>query len=381
MSHNSPSLTTRSKNKISSEADKLILIYLFSEERYRDFFRYANQFPDIFGSTSSDKARVAARNRKNYIRNQFIANPKAIIGNLHKEGLSSIAVKVESDIEGFVRFHSQKATSTPTKLTPSKKAKVTLVEPEDDSIHSANSAFSSVNSGEEEQGDCTHRTKSSMSSISSHRLPVQHEYLINLDEPEMTQGNMFPLLCKEVKKDGVLCDKLCLKLKNIDLSDYTAKLYSARLADDFASVLLTLPRIPAYERNRKEVDHFHEQCKKVAKAKAGKGQQSGWSCDTAYTSHLRIVAMYEEQDQELLMTIQYHFPDNITCNNKYFNDGAGSEYKLIPKLVGFKRDPQFFASLIFEMVVDGSIRNYGARRLAAPSEEDEVLELIAGMSV
>lgn len=376
MPHNSEKLTTNNpyNKKSSAEADKLILIYLFGEERHRDFYRYANQYPDILGADNSGKTRVAARNRKNYLRNEFLANPRAIISDLHKQDLSALAINVESDIDGFVKFHSYQAKSTPTKLTPKKNNdKVTIVEPaEDDSIESANS-------GGEQQGNYTppRCNLPGTMSASSHRLPVLHEYLINLDQPEMTPGNIFPLLCKEVKGDGISCNKLCLKLTNIDLKDYRARLYSARLANDFASVLVTLPRLPAHERDRKEVEQFHELGKKIAATKAG-----SWSCDAAYTSHLKIVTQYEEQDQELLMTMQYHFPNNMTCNNKFFNDTAGNEYKLIPKLVGFKRDPQLFASLIFEMVVDGSISNFGAKRsTTAPTEEDEVLALIAGMSV
>ena len=90
------------------------------------------------------------------------------------------------------------------------------------------------------------------------------------------------MVCKEVKGDGVSCDKLCLKLQNVDLADYTNKLYSARLSDDFASVLVTMPQIPAYERNRDEVDKFHGQTMKMTDEKEKKGrQQSAWSCEVA----------------------------------------------------------------------------------------------------
>lgn len=99
---------------------------------------------------------------------------------------------------------------------------------------------------------------------------------------------------------------------------------------------MTIPRIPSYERDRDEVDKFHEHWKKSSLAKAKKGGHQGWSCDVAYTSHLKVVAKYEEPDKELLMTVQFHFPNNMKCNNKYFNDGAGNDYKLIPKLVGVK---------------------------------------------
>lgn len=381
MSHNSETSKATYSYKISAEAEKLILNYLFTEDRYRNFYRYANQHPDHLG-TSSDKVRIAARNRKNYLRNEFIVNPSAVIRNLQEQGLSALAVKVESDIKGFVSFYANTKSTpvpspikvtptkcTPTKYTPNKKAKVTFTESEDDSIHSDASG---------EQG-LTKTNKSGMST-SSHRLLVLQEYDINLDEPEMTQGNMFPLYCKEVKGDGVSCDKLCLKLRNIDLLDYKNRLYSARLSDNFASVLVTLPRIPSYERNRDVVEQFHEQQAKIVAAKATKALQGGWSCDAAYTSHLKTVATYEGHDKELLTTVQYHFPKNMTCNNKYFNDGAGNDYKLIAKLVGLKRDPQFFASLIFEMVVDGSISNYGGKRSVAVSEADEILDLLAGMS-
>ncbi len=69
----------------------------------------------------------------------------------------------------------------------------------------------------------------------------------------------------------------------------------------------------------------------------------------------------------------------MTCSNEQFNGNDDNKYKLIPKLVGFKRDPQFFASVIFEMVVDGSTSFFGAKKVATPSEADEVNDLIAGM--
>ena len=75
----------------------------------------------------------------------------------------------------------------------------------------------------------------------------------------------------------------------------------------------------------------------MAAKKASKGQPtSGWSCDVAYTAQLKILAAYQEDEKELLMTKQFYFPKNMTCNNKFFNDGAGNDYKLIPKLVGYK---------------------------------------------
>ena len=357
--------------------------------RYLNFYRYANRHRALLGS-HNDKLRVTTRNRKNYLRSEFLADPDSFISHLYELSLSKLASKVESDKEDFVRLHSNNSNSTnstPTKTTPlnrtpvsKKKDKVTIEKLEDESIDSVDSSTST----EEQRRSITKlpHQSSTVMSTSSHRVPILHSYEINLHEPKMTEGNIFPLLCKEVKGDGVSCNKLCLKLQNIDLVDYTAKHYSARLADDFASVLVTSPRIPAYKRDRNEVEKFHVHWRKMAAAKVSKGQpQSVWGCDVAYTSHLKILAEYEEPEKELLMTTQYHFPKHMTCNNKFFNDGAGNEFKLIPKLVGHKRDPQFFASLIFEMVVEGSISTYGAKRFAGSSEADDVKELIAGMSI
>lgn len=382
MSHSSEKLVVRPYNKISSvsEADTLIFRYLFGEERFQNFHRFADRHCLVLGTHSEDKARVAARNRKNYLRNEFLTKPRSIIRALYQHGISEIAAAVESDLTGFLNFHMQKAKSTPTKSNISKKSiatrsvqnkKVTL-EAEDDSIHS------DASSENQEGGFAKNLCKVSMST-SSHSIPsVCQEYMINLEEPDLTPGNVLPLLCKEVKGDGVSCDKLCLKLQNIDLEDFKSRFYSARLADDFASVLITRPKIPRYERDREEVEQFYEQQKKIANTKAPKGNP-GWACDAAYTAQLKIVAGYEEDNKVLLTTLQYHFPNGMTCSNKFFNDGASNDYKLTPKIVAFKRDHQFFASLILEMVIDGSVSFYGAKRVGA--EADEVLDLIAGMSM
>lgn len=398
MSHSSEELhkTPRTYNRTTPEADRLILQYLFGEDRFRDFCHYANQHRSILGSTNRGKTRVAVRNRKNYLRNEFLVNPRAIIATLYEKGLSPIAATVESRLEDFLSFHLQKVKSTPTKpiitsptkrttsSTSKKNNKVTL-EAEDDSIHSDDcgdqSCREQLNFHTDDCGDqsCREKLNFGMSTSTHTNIPaVVQEYILDLKDPNMTQGNILPLLCKEVKGNGVSCDKLCLKLQHIDLMDYQARLYSARLAEDFASVLVTLPKLPTYERNRAEVEEFHKQQMKIAKAKATKGR-AGWTCDAAYTSQLKIVTTYEEDNKQLLTTIQYHFPSNMTCNNKFFNDEADNEYTLIPKVVGFQRGQQLFASLILEMVIDGSVSHYGAKRVRA--EADEVMDLIAGMSI
>lgn len=403
-------------DKTSKELDIQIYKYLFCESRTQTFNRFADQNSNILG-TKNSVLRKRAVNRKNYLRTSFLSTPDDIISQIKICGLLDLARIVEGQKEEYQDFHHQQAIdsikrATPTKetpaiVTPSKttpsKSNYCKIPPTPKTTPSKHNSIVKTTTpsnrvpcrrfetSEESEDDSIESTKTSTKkskrqgtmSISSHSsVPVSEEYELNLNAPEMNPG-ILPLLCPEVvvSDSGVVCDKLFIKVINVDIADWVGKLHSAKLTQDFTGIEITLPRLPHYERNREDVDKSLKLSEANQSNAPAEKKAHYWYCPKVHLQSLKLVTNCESKDYMVRKTVLFSFPRGMKCNNRYFGKNHDNPFKLTPKIYiqhrGGKYPMQFYC-VVYEMAVEGTVARYG--QLEDEDEDENILdELIAGV--
>lgn len=218
-------------------------------------------------------------------------------------------------------------------------------------------------------------------SISSHSsVPVTKEYDLELNNPKMNP-QILPMLCSgcNLEAFGITCDKLFIKVNYVDIQDFALKLHSAKLTPDFSGIDITLPRIPYFERNRRDVEGTYKLALGMQENAPEKEKKNFYYCEHVHREHLKLVTQCSRDNYQLRKTVRFNFPLNMKCNNRYFNNYLSDDpFKLKPKILVTTRQGKFemkFYCVVYELVVEGSVTRY--TELDFENNQEEILESYA----
>lgn len=380
-----------------------ILKYLFTAQRNKKFVEFAKDHP-ILGKPNS-KERERAVSCKNYIRDQFLEQPGLTLDHLWRCNLADIAESVEERLEELQEYHSKRKQEDLKRATPSKEGKSNhqITSPKANTPAKlkpiklalspspgkfkinqkrySDSEDESINS-EEGKKRHTNTEKFDKMSISTHSsIPVVAEYSIDFDNPVNAPG-IFSILCEKVQvaEHECHCQKVFIKVPNIDVADWFADLHSAKLLPDFSGIEITCPVLPHNERDRDNVQDCYLTAKKKRDNADDKDKESYWYCEQVHLTQLEMIHKFENSDVNLRQTIVYHFPKGMTCNNQFFNEERDSR-TLTPKMIVGKRKgnlPLITYACVYEMVVDNTVTKYGGKNNV--KKQSVLSDLLSGMS-
>lgn len=222
-----------------------------------------------------------------------------------------------------------------------------------------------------------------MSSVSTHStIPVVAEYDIDFAKP-VTAPGIFPLLIDKVlvEEHKCHCQKVFIKVPNVDVADWYADLHSATLLPDRTGIEITVPILPWNERNRSDVEDTFTTAKNKKEMANDDDKDAYWYCSSVHFAQLEMIHQFESNDINLRQTIVYHFPKSMVCNNQFFNSEHDT-HKLTPKIIVGKRkgsQPLVTYAVVYEMVVDGTVTRHGAKD---PTKKRNIInDLLSGMSI
>jgi hypothetical protein len=159
-------------------------------------------------------------------------------------------------------------------------------------------------------------------------------------------------------------DKLSIYKPIFDIVDYQKGRYSARLSHDGRALMITEPVVADFlwsdpETIQKLVD------------------RGGPLCQTTDRSYKIAATRIVENTEQQVAEARYKFPDDITCNNEFFNQDAngappGNPYKLVSKMVLQKRqlgvdnvgNPlfSFMPFVVWKVAIDGDDSRTSAKK-------------------
>jgi hypothetical protein len=317
---------------LPDESEKALLHCLLDKNTYQrvSFKSICDRRPEVFGSPATDLRRQVQK-RRDYL----VANPEVF-----QKALLTIIPKEDQDAlrESIFPDHSTSSSSPWNSPPPSIYNKTNNRTP-----------FSPLSPP---LNTMSHLDKKPNAGLSTSLQGPTYQLFI--DQYWKNPNGMFCVRGNEVQVNNAVVDKLTIYKPIFDMDDYDLKLYKAYLTKNGTGITITEPTIPGYL------------WKNATKIQETIDQDSRSLCQKSEIT-FKTIRMHLKKNKEYRShDVTYYFPQDITCNNRYFNGSKktdGEKQELITDMFVYDlplgKDSseddiiQYCPYIVWRMAIDG----------------------------